>query len=328
MHAVFRKEQFGIKLPKTLEPKLRTIIITSTDARVDPGDIFELEPGDVLVLRTAGFQVTPDVIRSVLLAMMATTVDEIIVLGHTDTTLARNDILDKNYQRFFQRIPQYNRYHGLLNTKEKARQFFGFFKSEVENVFTQIENLKFLTSIQASLQITGMLYNTSNGHVYSMAELKELKKMIDKNPRERIEDIIPVRYDDFVAREKACVESARSKLGPATMMGSAHSSTSNVQGYKKPGTPAGDALDNSALSDNTDLGLNVELPSLELQPMPGLEALDDMKNELATTMSIMQNSMQKSMKRFSEVHVFVPKVRVPKIHGARPPQDKNSKGQA
>ncbi len=327
MHAVFRKEQFGIKLPKAREPKYHTIIITSMDARVDPGDIFELEPGDVLVLRTAGFQITPDVIRSVLLAMMATTINEIIVLGHTDTLLAMGDILDKNYSRFFQRIPQYNRYHGLLNTKEKARQYFGFFKSEVDNVFTQIENLKFLTSIQPSLQISAMLFNTSNGHVYSMEELKELKKMLDKNPRERIEDIIPVRYDDFVAKEKARVSSARSSLGGAPAVISpraARGQASNVQGYKDAGDTSSGPVSELELADNSDLGLDVELPPLDLQPMPGSEVLDEIKNELTSTMSIMQKSMQKSMKRFGEVRVFVPKVRMPKVPGSKAAQEQAS----
>lgn len=46
-------------------PKLRTVILTCADARVDPAHIFGLELGDAVVIRNNGGRVTPAVVEEI-----------------------------------------------------------------------------------------------------------------------------------------------------------------------------------------------------------------------------------------------------------------------
>jgi carbonic anhydrase len=65
------------------EPRLRSVILTCMDARIDPVSLFGLSPGDVHVLRNAGARATPDVLRSLALSQAILGTREVIVLGHT-----------------------------------------------------------------------------------------------------------------------------------------------------------------------------------------------------------------------------------------------------
>lgn len=72
-------------------PKLRTVIIACTDARVDPAHVLGLELGDAAVIRNAGGRVTRDVIDELAtLAFMVAKMDggkpgpfQVMVLHHT-----------------------------------------------------------------------------------------------------------------------------------------------------------------------------------------------------------------------------------------------------
>ncbi len=46
-------------------PKLRLVVLTCADSRVDPAHILGLELGDAVVIRNTGGRVTPDVVREV-----------------------------------------------------------------------------------------------------------------------------------------------------------------------------------------------------------------------------------------------------------------------
>jgi carbonic anhydrase len=65
------------------EPRLRSVILTCMDARIDPVSLFGLVPGDVHVLRNAGARATPDVLRSLALSQAILGTREVLVLGHT-----------------------------------------------------------------------------------------------------------------------------------------------------------------------------------------------------------------------------------------------------
>lgn len=65
------------------EPRLRGVILTCMDARIDPVSVFGLSPGDVHVLRNAGARATPDVLRSLALSQAVLGTREVLVLGHT-----------------------------------------------------------------------------------------------------------------------------------------------------------------------------------------------------------------------------------------------------
>lgn len=68
-------------------PRLRTVILTCMDARIDPAALFDLKPGEVHVLRNAGALATPDVLRSLAVSQALLGTEEILVVGHTECGL-------------------------------------------------------------------------------------------------------------------------------------------------------------------------------------------------------------------------------------------------
>lgn len=71
-------------------PKLRTLILTCIDARVDPAHLFGLDLGEVVVMRNNGGRVTPSVISEIAtLAFMVEGVEgrpadfEVVLMVHT-----------------------------------------------------------------------------------------------------------------------------------------------------------------------------------------------------------------------------------------------------
>jgi carbonic anhydrase len=70
------------QLPR--EPARRLAVLTCMDCRIDPVPAFGLAPGDAVVLRNAGAQVSDDVLRSLRLAGRNLGVTAVRVVGHTD----------------------------------------------------------------------------------------------------------------------------------------------------------------------------------------------------------------------------------------------------
>jgi carbonic anhydrase len=68
-------------------PRLRTVILTCMDARIDPALLFGLKPGEVHILRNAGARATPDVLRSLAVSQALLGTTEVLVLGHTQCGL-------------------------------------------------------------------------------------------------------------------------------------------------------------------------------------------------------------------------------------------------
>ena len=63
-------------------------LVTCMDSRIEPLTMLGLHPGDAKILRNAGARVTPDVLRSLVLATRFLGVDEIAVMQHTNCALA------------------------------------------------------------------------------------------------------------------------------------------------------------------------------------------------------------------------------------------------
>jgi len=63
-------------------------LVTCMDSRIEPLTMLGLHPGDAKILRNAGARVTPDVIRSLILATRFLEVREIAVMQHTNCALA------------------------------------------------------------------------------------------------------------------------------------------------------------------------------------------------------------------------------------------------
>ena len=63
-------------------------LVTCMDSRIEPLTMLGLHPGDAKILRNAGGRVTPDVVRSLVLATRFLGVTEIAVMQHTNCALA------------------------------------------------------------------------------------------------------------------------------------------------------------------------------------------------------------------------------------------------
>jgi len=63
-------------------------VVTCMDSRIDPLGILGMAPGDVKILRNAGARVTPDVIRTLVLAVFLLGVHRVLVMPHTDCKMA------------------------------------------------------------------------------------------------------------------------------------------------------------------------------------------------------------------------------------------------
>jgi carbonic anhydrase len=63
-------------------------LVTCMDSRIEPLTMLGLLPGDAKILRNAGARVTPDVIRSLVLATRFLDVREVAVMQHTNCALA------------------------------------------------------------------------------------------------------------------------------------------------------------------------------------------------------------------------------------------------
>ena len=80
---------------RSIEPALRTVVLTCADHRVDPAHVLGLRPGDAVVLRNPGGRVTADAMRSLLVLSTVAAIEqvsgnvEIIVMHHTDCGLSR-----------------------------------------------------------------------------------------------------------------------------------------------------------------------------------------------------------------------------------------------
>jgi carbonic anhydrase len=63
-------------------------VLTCIDSRIDPLAMLGLVAGDAKIVRNAGARVTPDALRSLILATNFLGVDRIIVVAHTDCAVA------------------------------------------------------------------------------------------------------------------------------------------------------------------------------------------------------------------------------------------------
>lgn len=154
-------------------PKFPVLIITCMDPRIDIHRIFQLEPGDVFVLRNAGNLITNDMLRSILITIHEYNIKFIVILGHLDCGMTKIDIADLK-ARLYSKSLEFICRSGF-NPLIELRNFFKPFIDELENVKNQIEILKKFQGIPSDIEITGMIYDVDTGWVFEYNILKDLK---------------------------------------------------------------------------------------------------------------------------------------------------------
>ena len=304
MEDVHQKELAGKKFGNREEHQSRVIIIACISPWVDPADIFNLLPGDAYVIRNAGNIVTQDTMRSIMLALLKDKITDIIVLGHLECTNANISIVKANYRTLADKLPPNSAYSPLISTEEKAMKYFMIFRNEFDNVITQVDNLRFLKTIQPSTNISGMIYNAMNGHVYTFAELKEMKKLLEKNPNERINAIIPKRYKEFVKNQAH---------GGKIVSRTGHDLPPSKKNVMK-------SEENLESSEIAPTGTDVDVPA----PIHPQEIIHSKKDVASENFDMMVKLAEKSIAKMTKVRVFVPKIRIPQFRPLRSIATKDS----
>lgn len=142
------------------------------DPRIDIHRIFQLNPGDVFVLRNAGNIYTPDMMRSILFTIIKYKIRIIIILGHLDcgmTKINLKELREKLPNEFLKKFS--SNYSEILL---ELQSFFKPFDNEIRNIIDQINELNKITNFFPNLEITGMLYDTSTGWIFKSEDFKDL----------------------------------------------------------------------------------------------------------------------------------------------------------
>jgi carbonic anhydrase len=290
MEALFAKKTGATKPRPRVNPPERPIIISCISPDVDPADIFGLAEGEAYVIRAAGNIVTQETVRSIVIAMVADRISDIIILGHTNCTNANKGSIYSNLDRFVTKLPSRSILRETLATREKASKYFGIYDDEIDNIHVQVENLKFFKAIQPGLNVSGMLYNKQNGHVYTLGEVDQLRKLVAKDPKKDINTLIPTRYTAFAKGKESDTRHGTPQQWNAMSRGSASTSASDAG-------DAGEEVDEKEAKEKPQASLPAEFVGQQLAFEKLMEA------------------MQKSIAKVAKVRVFTPKIRMPHIKG-------------
>ena len=122
---------------------LNTIILTCVDSRVPVEKIFNLKPGEVLVIRNAGNLIDQESMRSILLGIFEIHVKYVIIMGHTRCGCSIRDnkeIVDE----LMGIIPQELKNELNLTTEEDILDWFGLFNQNQwdQNIMNNCSVLK------------------------------------------------------------------------------------------------------------------------------------------------------------------------------------------
>ncbi len=175
-------------------PRYPVIILTCMDPRIDVHRIFQLNIGDVFVLRNAGNKFTEDVLRSILIAIYKYNIRNIVVLGHLDCGMTKIKLLELKKKIPQALLPRVKR--ESLNLFSEIKDFFKIFIDELRNVKEQIKILQKLQVYKPDLNITGMLYDTETGWVFEYKKFKEFAFI--ENFRRQFNPLVKEKQNEFI----------------------------------------------------------------------------------------------------------------------------------
>jgi carbonic anhydrase len=147
-------------LPRAL-PKVKAIIITCADPRVDPAYILGIQPGDAVVIRNIGGRITPGLLEQLgLLGRIGEIAGEIpggggefhlIVMHHTDCGMTRLAGEPTLLAHYFQ-----------IQEKEVKAKTAGDPRAAVAG---DVALLRTIPVLPGQWLISGLVYNVANGMV-------------------------------------------------------------------------------------------------------------------------------------------------------------------
>ncbi len=131
-------------------------VVTCMDSRIDPLGILGMAPGDVKILRNAGARVTPDVIRTLVLAVYLLGVDRVLVMPHTNCKMASGTEADIHEQI----MEEYGVDTRFLEIRTVSDQ--------EDALVTDIQRIRSFPTLPGSLVVAGALYDVSTGRLRPM----------------------------------------------------------------------------------------------------------------------------------------------------------------
>jgi carbonic anhydrase len=153
-------------------PKYPILFLTCMDPRIDIHQIFQLNPGDVFILRNAGNIYTRDMMRSILISIYKYKIKYIIVLGHSDCGMTKmniNELRQSLPNEFLKRLSI--NYSEILS---KLHDFIEPFDNEIRNIIIQINRLQEIKAYFSNVEVIGMLYNIQTGWIFKQDDFKDL----------------------------------------------------------------------------------------------------------------------------------------------------------
>ncbi|MHA2037945.1 MAG: carbonic anhydrase [Promethearchaeota archaeon] len=197
--------RYHLKITQDLEnidthsklPKYPIMILTCMDPRIDVHRIFQLEPGDVFVVRNAGNLYSQDSVRSILLAIYQYNIKYIVILGHLDCGMTKINLLELKKNISYEFLPY--RSNKTTDIFKETREYFKPFHDELLNIEQQIEALMTLEKNYPEIKILGMLYDVETGFIFEYNMLVEFASI--KNFKNQYKNILrekQLQFTDFL----------------------------------------------------------------------------------------------------------------------------------
>lgn len=131
-------------------PKLKLVVLTCMDARIDVFDLLGLQPGDAHVLRNGGGRVTEDVVRSLAVSQALLGTEEVMVIHHTDCGMSMHD--DARMRAEVERV-----------AGSRPDLDFLTFTDDAEAVREDVRQLRQSPYLRRSSVIRGFIYDIAQG---------------------------------------------------------------------------------------------------------------------------------------------------------------------
>ena len=139
-------------------PKMRTVVLTCGDARVDPAHIFGLELGDAAVIRNNGGRVTQAVVEELAaMSFMVAKMDgeepgpfEVVIIQHTQSGAER--FADPDFQKVLKE-------HVGIDVSSTA------IHDHEQSLREDVERLSSAHELPGYIVVSGFIYDVQNGRV-------------------------------------------------------------------------------------------------------------------------------------------------------------------
>ena len=151
----------------TNQPNWRVAILTCMDCRITTS-VFGIEdPGDAIIIRTAGALLTFDSLRSLLIAVYDLNVNQIVVVGHTD---CGGEMTKEQMIRLLTKISKKTGISGeevlrLLSSSDPSDAFLGFNNVEVKVLETVMAIQEHPLISPTEVEVVGYLYDVTKGFI-------------------------------------------------------------------------------------------------------------------------------------------------------------------